>query len=233
MFRMELMTRSDRREEPAADNPAESPRERLIAAGVEIFGTYGFEGATTRMLAAEAGVNLAAIPYYYGGKEGLYHAVVAQIARRAGDHLLPAVDGIRSAVDGEAPGRDEVLDRLAALLGTFIQLTHGDEARRWGRIIIREQMQPTGAFDVLYEHLIRPVHSACSAAVGRLTGRPEDADETVIRTHAVMGQVLVFLSARETILRRLGRDALGPADAEEIRGIIEAGLRSMFERNSE
>jgi AcrR family transcriptional regulator len=51
-------------------------RQRLIDAGLEIFGTYNLEGATTRQLAEHAGVNQAAIPYYFGGKEGLYFAVI-------------------------------------------------------------------------------------------------------------------------------------------------------------
>jgi AcrR family transcriptional regulator len=38
-------------------------KQRLIDAGLEIFGTYNLEGATTRQLAEQAGVNQAAIPY--------------------------------------------------------------------------------------------------------------------------------------------------------------------------
>jgi len=38
-------------------------KQRLIKAGLEIFGTFNLEGATTRQLAERAGVNQAAIPY--------------------------------------------------------------------------------------------------------------------------------------------------------------------------
>ena len=55
---------------------AGDPKQRLIEAGLEIFGMYNLEGATTRQLASRARVNQAAIPYYFGGKEGLYLAVV-------------------------------------------------------------------------------------------------------------------------------------------------------------
>src|SRR5258708_726128 len=38
-------------------------KQRLIKAGLEIFGTFNLKGATTRQLAQRAGVNQAAIPY--------------------------------------------------------------------------------------------------------------------------------------------------------------------------
>lgn len=55
-------------------NRGDVTREKLLSASVDVFGRYGFDGATTRMLADAAGVNLQAIPYYFGGKEGLYIA---------------------------------------------------------------------------------------------------------------------------------------------------------------
>ena len=47
-------------------------RRKLIEAGLAIFSAMGFDAASTRKLAAEAGVNIAAIPYYFGSKEGLF-----------------------------------------------------------------------------------------------------------------------------------------------------------------
>ncbi len=49
-------------------------QERLLEAALDIFGRDGYEAATTRAIAKKAGVNIAAIPYYYNGKEGLYRA---------------------------------------------------------------------------------------------------------------------------------------------------------------
>ena len=44
---------------------------RLIEAGIDVFGEHSYEAATTRMIAKKAGVNIAAIPYYFNGKEDL------------------------------------------------------------------------------------------------------------------------------------------------------------------
>jgi TetR/AcrR family transcriptional regulator len=59
--------------EPLEEN---SCRTNLIAAATPLFATKGFNGVGVRELAVAAGVNLAMISYYFGGKEGLYAAVL-------------------------------------------------------------------------------------------------------------------------------------------------------------
>ena len=50
----------------------DDPRARIIKAALEEFGLYSFLGARTREIAAKAGVNHAAISYYFGGKTELW-----------------------------------------------------------------------------------------------------------------------------------------------------------------
>src|SRR5437763_14728279 len=67
----------------------------LLRAAVEVFGDSGLEAATTRDIAQRSGQNIAAIAYYFGGKEGLYLAVaehlVELLSARAG-RLLAAIE---------------------------------------------------------------------------------------------------------------------------------------------
>ncbi len=53
---------------------------RMIEAAIEVFGTLGYETASTRLLAERAEVNLSAIPYHFGGKHALYLAAAEAIA---------------------------------------------------------------------------------------------------------------------------------------------------------
>lgn len=55
-------------------------REKLILAGSKLFAARGLEGVSTRDIAAEAGLNLSLISYYFGGKEGLYLTIVREFA---------------------------------------------------------------------------------------------------------------------------------------------------------
>jgi TetR/AcrR family transcriptional regulator, regulator of cefoperazone and chloramphenicol sensitivity len=73
----------------------DAARQALIGAGIELFGRRGLEGATTRELARAAGQNIAAIPYHFGSKEGLYLAVA--------EHLLEDVLQAQPAPDRTLP----------------------------------------------------------------------------------------------------------------------------------
>ena len=53
-------------------------RENLIATAIPLFAAKGLNGVSVRELASAAGVNLSMISYYFGGKEGLYAAVLTQ-----------------------------------------------------------------------------------------------------------------------------------------------------------
>ena len=52
-------------------------RQDLIDAGRVVFAERGIAGATTRLIAAEAGVDPAMIQHHLGSKDGLFQAVVA------------------------------------------------------------------------------------------------------------------------------------------------------------
>lgn len=51
-------------------------REKLLAAGTHLFAQKGFAAVSIRELAIAAKTNSALISYYFGGKEGLYAAVL-------------------------------------------------------------------------------------------------------------------------------------------------------------
>ena len=54
-------------------------RERLIQVAIQRFGELGFDGASTRDIAAAADTTMSNITYHFGGKEGLYHAAAEAI----------------------------------------------------------------------------------------------------------------------------------------------------------
>jgi len=51
-------------------------REALIAVATPLFAEKGFNGVSVREIAGYASVNVSMISYYFGGKEGLYAAVL-------------------------------------------------------------------------------------------------------------------------------------------------------------
>lgn len=59
-----------------------STKARILEAAEEVFATRGFEGASTREIAAKASVNISSLHYHWESKETLYFAVFQNIYDR-------------------------------------------------------------------------------------------------------------------------------------------------------
>lgn len=77
----------------------EASRRALLDAGIDLFSTLGFEAATTKAIAARAGLNEQLISRYFGGKAGLLAAVYVDfIERRDNDARYAAEPESRDAI---------------------------------------------------------------------------------------------------------------------------------------
>ncbi|MEM9684119.1 MAG: CerR family C-terminal domain-containing protein [Pseudomonadota bacterium] len=214
------MAKRDIETQTGSHQRGEESRQRIIVAGLEVFGKYGFDGASTRMLAEKANVNLAAIPYYFGNKEGLYHAVAEHVAASIAERQGPMADKVAAALETDL-SREQALELLHELLETFAAtVIASDEADHWGRFIMREQMDPTPAFEVIYQTVIKRVHGVCAALIGRLLERPADDPQTLLRAFTIIGQILIFRAARAATQKRMGWDGFTSDRLEQIQAIV-------------
>ena len=72
-----------------------------MAAGSELFSERGFDGVAIEDLAARAGVNKALVSYHFGGKRGLYVAIL--------DSAFAAIAERLKAIEAEAGSAREAL----------------------------------------------------------------------------------------------------------------------------
>lgn len=196
-----------RRRRPAAGGYArgDETRSRIIAAALEVFGTNGFGGASTRMIAEKAGVTLPALHYYFDSKEGAYLACAEHIADRMQANLGTATAQIVDMLAEEKLSPSQVLDLLLGFLERLTDLFLGaHELDKWVLFIIREQAHPTKAFDILFKRMMSRVAGACTMLVARLLDKPDSDPEVRIRTVALVGQIIFFRTAREAVLRIVG-----------------------------
>lgn len=194
-------------------------RERLIRAGIEIFAENGFNATTTRMLADKAQVNLSAIPYYFKSKEGLYLAGVEHIADQLGARLDPFLERI---ADQSAQGLEATAARslLGEGLATMVAVMCGDPATLpFSKIILREQMAPTAAFDLIYPKVMERILTAFATLVAAATGE-KDARRCNLQSFLLIGQVMVFRAGRATVMRRLGMQGYDAAEIAEIQDVV-------------
>ncbi len=98
----------------ARDAPS-STKARILAAAEAVFAAKGFEGASTREIAAAATVNISSLHYHWESKETLYFAVFENIY----DQIVGLV---RAAIPQESmqrPASRTVVDESVGLLFDF------------------------------------------------------------------------------------------------------------------
>jgi AcrR family transcriptional regulator len=78
----------------------EATKAALLAAAVEVFARNGFDGATTKEVAARAGVNEGLIQRYFSGKAGLLQAIVGNMCgeRLAACRLAPPCGDLETEI---------------------------------------------------------------------------------------------------------------------------------------
>ena len=82
-------------------------RRALKEAGTALFARRGFAGATADLIARRAGVNKAMINYHFGGKRGLYSAIVRE-------SFAALLEGLRGAVGRAAAPAGQLRGYIAA-----------------------------------------------------------------------------------------------------------------------
>ncbi len=178
-------------------------QKRLLDIAIDAFGQHGLEGASTREIAAAANTAMSSITYHYGGKEGLYLAAADEVAKQMG---TPAVlDDIDEVIARGDP--TEARHAIHGILGNFIGRLQDDQSNSWALFIMREQLNPSGAFERIFAGPMGRTSLALVELVCIATGA-RDRDEARIAAISLFGQVLVLKAARATCRKILDRETL-------------------------
>ena len=102
------------RQPAASAQDSDDPRTRLIASATRHFADFGYDGASVRSIAGDAGVNPALINYYFRSKDDLYREAVTRSVRRLADARIEILERL----EREAGGKPiPVRELLAATAG--------------------------------------------------------------------------------------------------------------------
>lgn len=193
---------------PATQARGEDTRRRILESALDLFAAQGYEGASTRQIAEGAGVNLPAIQYYFGNKEGLYRAIIEDIVADTERHMAEVSPRVRAALDNPGATPAELTELLCDMLETFVTLvTSGTQVESRRLFFARAEVEETPGLDRLHDNGMRQIFNPCLALFTRLHGKPEADQEMTMRTLALIGQVVIFCSNnKRPILAAAGRD---------------------------
>lgn len=136
---------------------ADATRERILTAALDLFSELSFDGATTREIAARAGVTQGLLNYHFSSKDELWRAAV--------DGLFAELS---QALDGRAEGLRGVdtLSVAKLLIREFIHFSATQPQLH--RIITQECKNDGPRMDWMVERHIRPRYEQTAALFTQL-----------------------------------------------------------------
>lgn len=211
-----------------AVSAADATRTALVMAALSLFGRQGFDGTSTRQIAAAANANIGSIAYHFGSKEGLRLAAVDYIvdtiqavaAQALGSTTLSQPDPTSPA---EAEAQIEAaVERMAGFM------IARPEAGEIVQFVLRELSTPTDALDRIYSGVFEPVHRRLCRLWAASTGETAESEHTRITVFMMIGQVVYFRIARAAVVRRMGWPDIGPAEAAKVIAIAKENVAAII-----
>jgi AcrR family transcriptional regulator len=170
-------------------------RQRIVDAARERFMHDGYEGATVRAIAADAGVDVAMVYYFFGNKEGLF----TSSALTGPEHPLHQLGKLLD------DGPDEIGPRLVR---RFLQRWDGGEGFEPFLTLWRSAAMQPAARQVLHDALAGPVAKRLAAEFG--------VGDAELRVELVASHLAGLAFARY----QLKLEPIATADVEDVVGWI-------------
>lgn len=200
---------------------SQETRQRLLNAGVRLFAEHGFKGVSVRDLSNEAGTNIAAINYHFGGKQGLYQAVFEATLDTDEPRFRDALATIRTLAQSAGADSPQLVAAVRLYVRNLLGPLTAEERTRWFAVLaIREMAFPSDAFELIYRRRAEPLQAALTCIIAAARGGTGESEAERLEAHALTGMITGFGIARAILWRQMHWDCYTPDRIEQVGEII-------------
>jgi TetR/AcrR family transcriptional regulator, regulator of cefoperazone and chloramphenicol sensitivity len=207
-------------------SPADLTRVALVRAALKLFGRQGFDGTSTRQIAAEAKANIGSIAYHFGGKEGLRAAAADYIVETIQTVAGQAMGTLDASAPNDAEAARAQLFTVQERMVAFIVAS--PQAGEIVQFVLRELSHPTAALDRIYDGVFEPTHRRLCLIWEQATGEAAESEATRLTVFTLIGQVVYFRIGREAVMRGMGWRDIGDAEAARIAAAVTDNLGAIL-----
>lgn len=165
-------------------------RQALLDGATDVFLRDGFKAARVKDIAEAAGVRLSAINYHFGGKEGLYLAVMQHHAQLA----------LRHSPVPQLPADLPLEARFHAFVRALVmRMLDPASPSRLPSLMVREAANPTPALDVMFETFSKPQAAVLFGMLAEVFGPAATPDLLGRVGLSVISQSMVYVALRPLV----------------------------------
>ena len=197
----------------------------LVECAGRLIAAQGYDKTTSKSICEAARANMAAINYHFGGRDGLYIAVLEEVHRR-----LMNVDRLTELEASDIPAEE----KINRLIGMFIAGAFGSEG--WEtKVWARELISPSPFIGRILSEKAAPKLHAARRIFAEYTGLPADDPRLYCAIMSTMAPfLLLFLTDHENIdfreILKVGFDR--KVLLENLKSFAAAGLASLKKENA-
>ncbi len=206
-----------------------SVQDRLIKAAEELFCQRGYNETSVRDIAAIAGCNVAAVNYYFGGKDNLYLEAWRRRLALMRQTRLASIEKVMSA-----PAEPRLEDLLRSYAVSFVEpLIDGSPKCRFVNLLAREMVDPHLPRDMYLKEMVAPVVEALSRALLKICPWLDQSNVSLV-IFSIVGQLLMHMVFVKEVFEQSDQPELSNINFDTIVDhVVEfsaAGIRSYANR---
>ena len=198
----------------------EETKALLVECAGRLIAAHGYDKTTSKSVCEAAGVNTAAINYHFGGRDGLYLAVLEEVHRR-----LMNVEELSALEKSDLPAEE----KIKKLLGIFIRSAF-DTDGWYTKVWARELISPSPFIGQVLSDNAVPKLLAAKRIFAEYTGLSHDDPRLYSAVLGAMAPfMLLFLTEHENIdFIRLLNVSFGRKDIlEDLKRFAIAGISAL------
>lgn len=184
-----------------------STRNVILEVAGQVFAQRGFDAATSKEICERAGVNTAAVNYYFGGKESLYEEVLV-----AAHSQLLRLEDLDTIITSAATPEEKLRVFLERMLKTAFA-----SSELWGiKVFLRELFSPSPFISKAMAATVLPKAAKLRVLIQEITGLPQGSAQLQRATTFVVIPCISLIMFPETL-----RSAVLPATTDGPQAMLE------------
>lgn len=201
----------------------------MINIAGKLFATRSFDAVSTREIAIAASVNLSAISYHFGNKEGLYRAVFKKIVRDLKPARVNLGLFLQNGMSEAGDDRRELAEMMVRIISDLLDNALAPENLSWRmRLIAREMTAPTECFQILLNGHLKIMHDLSGMLIAKIMGEPASSETVRLTAQALLHLCSQYAINEQLVKSRLEWENFGPEEIGKIKkALIPLILRAL------
>lgn len=194
-------------------------REKIRKAALKIFAQKGYDAATTREIAIQAGVKHGLISYYFDSKKELFSDVIGEILNAGLESLIVDIERCNDLLHKT---QKEKIEILTSLLNRYIDFIYSENVpRELIVLMIREQLVKGSVYSNVYKPTISIFYDTTMRLVASISQKKVDDNIVIFEVMGIIGRILSFKIVQSSAIKRRPDESFNKEENELIKNFLK------------